>query len=332
MKLKKEFLILLLIIVALSAYLMMRSRNQTHYELPRPAQVDSQQVDRLVITKNGEGVELNKKDDQWTVGPKAYAADNVKVKNMVKAAADLTITDLISESGDYNRYDLTDDKKIDVQAFSGGKMVRDFSVGKAAPTYQHTFVRLDKDPKVYNARGQLNHTFDHTVDNLRDLTVLSFEKDAITDMLIQKGGQTLALARKEIAPEENPQPSDAAKEKDKKAAEAQPKPQWQGPDGEAMDQPTVLRLLNDLSDFKCSAFMADKAAEDLRGKTPRWTLTLKAGQESHSLSVFDAAGAEDAEFPALSSAGPYAFTVAKGREESIEKNIDKLLGQAPHTK
>ncbi|MEJ2027935.1 MAG: hypothetical protein P8X52_10995, partial [Limibacillus sp.] len=44
--------------------------------------------------------------------------------NMVKAAVDLTITDLISESGNYDRYALTDDKKIGVQAFSGGKMVR----------------------------------------------------------------------------------------------------------------------------------------------------------------------------------------------------------------
>jgi hypothetical protein len=327
MKLKKEYLILLLIIVALSAYLMMRSRNQTHYELPRPAQADSQQVDRLVITKNGESYELNKKDDQWTVGPKAYAADSVNVKNMVKAAVDLTVTDLISESGNYERYDLTDDKKIDVQAFSDGKMVRNFSVGKAAPTYQHTFVRLADDPKVYNARGQLNHTFDHTVGSLRDLTVLAFEKNAVTDLVIQKGEQILALTRKVTAPEEKSSPSDEAKAEDKKADEPQPQPQlqWQGPEGKPVDQAAVLSLLNDLSNFKCSAYMADGAAKDLEDKTPRWTLTFKAGEKSPTLSVFDKPDSEVAEFPALSSAGPYAFTVAKSKEESIEKTIDKLL-------
>jgi hypothetical protein len=336
MKLKKEYLILLLIIVALSAYLMMRSRNQTHYELPRPPQADSQKIDRLVITKNGQGFELNKKDDQWTVGPKAYAADSVKVKNMVKAAVDLTITDLISESGSYERYDLTDDKKIEVQAFAGGKMIRDFSVGKAAPTFQHTFVLLSSDPNVYNARGQLNHTFDHTLGNLRDLTVLSFDKDAITDVMISKSGQSLTLAKKEIAPEEKPESSNEPKKEEKKDADAppqpKPQPQWQGPDGKPADQPTVLRLLNDFSNFKCNAYMADDAAKDLKDKTPRWTLTFKSGDKSHRLSVFDQADSEATEFSAFSSYTPYAFTIAKGKEESIEKTIDKLLKQTPDAK
>jgi len=329
MKLKKEYLILLLMIVVLSAYLMMRSRNQTHYELPSPPQADSQKIDRIVITKNGQGFELNKKDDQWTVGPEDYAADSVKVKNMVKAAVDLTITDLISESGNYERYDLTDDKKIDVQVFEGGKMVRNFSVGKAAPTYQHTFVRLADDPKVYNARGQLNHTFDHTISNLRDLTVLAFDKDAITDVSIRIGEQSMTLAKKEIAPEKKPQSSDEPKEEEKKDAGALPQPkaqtQWQGPDGKPADQPAVQRLLNDFSNFKCNAYMADDAAKDLKAKTPRWTLTFKAGEKNHSLSVFDLADPKAAEFPALSSSGPYAFTINKSREEGIEKSIDKLL-------
>jgi hypothetical protein len=334
MKLKKEYLILLLIIAALSAYLLMHSRNQTHYELPRPAQADSQQIDRLVITKNGQGFELNKKDEQWTVGPKAYAADSVKVKNMVKAAVDLTITDLISESGSYERYDLTDDKKIDVQAFAGGKMVRNFSVGKAAPTFQHTFVRLADNPKIYNARGQLNHTFDHTVSNLRDLTVLSFDKEAATEMVIEKGSQTLTLTKKEIQPEEKAQSSDEEEAEETKDADAQPQPQpqWQGPDGKPADQSTVQRMVADLSNLKCTAFMEDDAAKQFKEKAPRWTLTLKAGEKNHSLSVFDNPDSEATEIPALSSVGPYAFTISKSREENIDKAIDKLLNQNPETK
>jgi hypothetical protein len=325
MKLKKEYLILLLIIVALSVYLVMRSQNQTHYELPLPAKADSQQINRLVITNHSESIELNKKDDQWAVGPKAYAADNVKVKNMIRAAVDLTITDLISESGNYERYDLTADRKIDVQAFAGGNMVRNFSVGKASPTYQHTFVRLADDPKVYNARGQLNHTFAHTVNELRDLTVLAFEKDAISAIVIQKGGQSLTLTKKNTPPEEKVPPSKEATPAEKKEAGAQPQPQWQDPNGKSVDQPTVLRLLNDFYELKCNAYMADDAAKDLKARTPRWTLTFNGEKETHSLSVFDHPDSEAAEFAALSSSGPYAFTIIKSKEESIEKLIDKLL-------
>jgi Domain of unknown function (DUF4340) len=332
MKLKKEYLILLLIIVALSVYLMMRSQNQTHYKLPHVASTESKKIDRILITKNGKSFELDKKDDQWTVGPKSYAADAVKARNMVKAATDLTISDLISESGNYERYDLTDDRKIDVQAFAGGTKVRDFAVGKASPTYQHTFVRLANDPNVYTARGQLNHIFAHTISDLRDLTVLSFDKDAITGMEIQKAKQSLTLAKKEIMPPEKKETAKDAKPAEKKQTGAQPRPQWQDANGKAVDQPAVQRLLNDFCAFKCNTYLADDAAKDLKDKTPRWTLTFKGGNANHSLTVYDNSDPKATEFTALSSSRPYAFTVAKSKEESIEKLMDKLLGQTPDPK
>jgi hypothetical protein len=148
---------------------------------------------------------------------------------------DPAITDLISESGNYERYDLTADRRIDVQAFAGGNMVRKFSVGKVAQTHQHTFVLLADNPKVYNARGQLNHTFDHTISDLRDLTVLSFDKDSVTEVMIAKGMQSLTLAKKEIPPEEKAQPSDEAKAEEKNDADTQPQLQWQDPDGKPAD-------------------------------------------------------------------------------------------------
>ena len=325
MKLKKEYLILLLIIVALSAYLILHSQNQTHFVLPQPVKTDSQKINRLMITNNGEHIELDKKDDKWDVGPKAYAADAVKVRNMVKAATDLTISDLISESGNYERYDLNDDRKIDVQAFADDTMVRNFAVGKASPTYQHTFVRLADDPNVYTARGQLRHTFSHTISDLRDLTVLSFEKDAITGLGIQKGKQSLTLTKAEILPATKKQTGDKATPTEKKETGAQPQPQWQDPSGKPMDQATVLQLLNEFSNFKCSAYMADDAAKDLKDKTPRWTLNFKAGKGNHIFSVFDNPDSKATEFSALASSGPYAFTITKSKEENIEKSIDKLL-------
>jgi len=325
MKLKKEYIILLLIIVALSVYLVTRSQNQTQYELPKPAQVDSQKINRLVITKGNRHIDLNKKDDQWYIGPKDYLADSIKVRNMVKAAADLTFTDLISESGNYERYDLTDDQKINVQAFVGSEMVRKFDIGKTAPTNQHTFARLADDPKVYDARGLLNTTFNHTADDMRDLTVVSFEKSDISALEVQKGAQTLTLAKKEIPPEVKPQPADGDKPAEQKKAVAQPQPQWQDEQGKAVDQSAVDRLLSDFSKYKCSQYLADNAADDLKTKAPIWTLTFKSDKETHTLSVYNKATAEATDYPALSSSQPYAFTIDKSKAETIEKQMDKLL-------
>jgi len=331
MKFKKEYLILLLIIVALSIYLVTRSQDQTHYALPVAAQVDSQKINRLVIAKGDRHVELNKKDDQWYIGPKAYLADSIKVRNMVKAAVDLTFTDLISESGNYERYDLTDAQKINVQAFMDKEMVRNFDVGKTAPTNQHTFARLADDPKVYDARGLLNSTFNHTADDLRDLIVISFEKGDIAALVVQKGTQSLTLAKKEVTPEEKTQPAGEGKPAEQKEAGAKPQPQWQDPQGKAVDQPAVERLLSDFSKFKCNQYLADNSAEDLKTKAPIWTLTFKSEKETYTLSVFDKANAEATEYPALSSAQPYAFTIAQSKAETVEKQMDKLLNPTAKT-
>ena len=332
MKLKKEYLILLLIIVALSIYLVTRSQDQTHYALPQPAQVDSQKINRLVITKGDRPIELNKKDDQWYVGPKAYLADSIKVRNMVKAVVDLTFTDLISESGNYERYDLTDAQKVNVKAFINNEVVRNFDIGKAAPTNQHTFARLADDPKVYDARGLLNTTFGHTADDLRDLTVLAFEKGDISDLVVEEGTQSLSLAKKEVTPEEKTQPAGEGKPAEQKEAGAKPQPQWQDPQGKAVDQPTVERLLSDFSKFTCKQYLADNAAEDLKTKAPIWTLTFKSEKQTYTLSVFEKANAEATEYPALSSTQPYAFTIAKSKAEAIEKQMDKLLNPTAKTK
>jgi hypothetical protein len=329
MKLKREYIILLLIIVILSVYLVTRSQNQTHYELPKPAPADSQKINRLVITKGARHIELNKKDDQWYIGPKDYLADGIKARNMVKAAADLTFTDLISESGNYERYDLTDAQKINVQAFIDKEMVRNFDVGKAAPTNQHTFARLADNPNVYDARGLLSTTFDHSADDMRDLTVVAFEKGDISSMVVQKGGQALTLAKKEITPEAKTQSTGDGKPAEQKEAGAQPQPQWQDAQGKAVDQASVERLLSDFSKFKCNQYLPDDSAKNLKEKAPVWALTFKSEKESYTLSVFEKAKPEDTEYPALSSVQPYAFTIPKGKVETIEKQLDKLLNQTP---
>lgn len=318
MKLKKEYLILLLVIAALGTYLMMRSKDQTHFELPRLSEVQSDKINRLVISKADGAIELNKKDDQWTIGPKAYKADSIKVKNMLKAAVDLSITALVSESENYERYDLADDKKVRVQAFADKEILRDFAIGRQAPTGQHTFVRLADDPKVYHARGNIHFTFDSTVDDLRDETVLAFEKSDITSLAIARGKQNLTLTRKEVL-QEKETPSDEEKEERK----PQTKIQWIDSNGIVVRQAVVESLINDLSRLKCNDYLQDNAGDGLHN--PTWTVTLNSENADHTLSVFNKESEESIEFPAVSSGTPYAFTLHKSRVEKFEKNIDRLL-------
>jgi hypothetical protein len=318
MKFKKEVVILLLVIAALTAYLFLRSEDHTHFKLPRLQTVESKKIDRMLITKGNRNVELRKEDEQWVIGPKAYAADGVAVKNMVRAAADLTFTALVSESKSYERYGLADAQKIHVEAFAGKEKVRDFFVGRRAPTHQHTFVELAGNPDVYHARGTIDNTYDRTIDELRDEIVLKYDKDDISAVTLNRGDQSATLTRKVKTPEKEP---DA--KADQASKSAKPQIQWVDQDGNTVNTTDVNQLIDQFSNLKCEGYMDDDAKEKL--KEPLWTVTLKSDQKAHQLSLYDKEGKESTTYPALSSGSPYAFRLPQRRVETFEKSMERLL-------
>jgi len=189
MKIKKEYVILAGVMVALILYLVLHRSNRTHYKLPDITEISGKQISKLEIGKADKTLALNKKDTTWYIDPKGYPADSDKVKNMLDVIEKLTLTALVSESKNYVRYDLTDGKKITVQAWKGKTLSREFDIGKTANTYQHTFVRLATDSNVYHARGDFRRKFDQTVNDLRDKTVLSYTQKDIRDITLTKDGR-----------------------------------------------------------------------------------------------------------------------------------------------
>lgn len=337
MKLKKEYLILIVIIIALVLYLTTRSANHDS-EIPQLTKLDSAKINRLVVTvKEGTPVELVKKDELWFIEPKGYKADNVKVKNMVNALADMTLTALVSEAKSYDRYGLTPAEKIVVQAYSEGKLVRTIEIGKAAPTFQHTFVLIEGDPNVYHARGQIESKFDQTIENLRDKTIFDVNKDGITEIAFSKGGQSQTLVKKEI-------PREPAKEEKKAegtetgqetpAVVEPPEIQWQKPDGEVVSKDVLDRLIGSIAKLNCDGYLEDEDPAKLGDAV--WTVTYKVGAEAYTLSGFAAPDQESGDrkaedekpdnLPCSASTIPYPFYLSKWRVEKFEKSINELLG------
>jgi hypothetical protein len=322
---KKEYVILVLVIIGLAAYLGFRSKNQANYQLPRLEKLENAKIDGLRVTvgKN-EPIVLTKKDDKWFIEPQNYLADPVKVKNMIQAAADLTVTALVSESGSDQRYDLNDDARMNIQVFMDGKKIREFDLGKVAPTFQHTFAKLEGNPDIYHVKGAMKNTFDQTVANLRDKIVLHFEKDSAVALHVQKGDKILNLSQQELPAENKETPKEG--EEKASAPPAAPKILWHDDQGQPADKTTVDRLLGDLSDLKCESYLDDKTPDAL--KDPVWTLTVTdKSSTAHTINVFPSAEKEgNVRMPSTSSDSAYVFEFPKYELENLEKNINKLLG------
>lgn len=316
MTIKKEYLILSIVIVALALYLLLGRGDQPGSELPGMTVLNETAMNRMVITKNAVELVLVKQDDRWYITPNNYPVDRFKIKNMVKAGAELTLTALVSESGKYDRYGLSDQQRTKIQFYMDDQLKREFDIGRAAPTVQHTFVMVAGDTRVYHAKGRLNSTFDVTPDTLRDKTALSFDKATIASLQIQKGAQSRILTKKEIVDEMQKEEADASAEPVKKTL-------WQIEDGGTANPSAIDALLNSLSDLKCDAYMPDGAKANLTGAL--WTLSLKSDTKEHTLSLFAGEEEEATQYPGVSSYNDFAFLLSKSRVENIEKQMDQLL-------
>ena len=319
MKVKKEYVLLVLIILVLSVYLYFRSTDRTLYEIPGVPDLAGDDITEIDIYRSGAAtISLNKKDDQWVIKPQGFLADTDKVKAMVNHIKKIALTALVSEAKDYNRYELGDDQKITVKARTGDKLGRDFDVGKTAPSYQHTFVKLAGDANVYHARGNFRSNFDQTVESLRDKTVFSFDKNEITEIQISKGQETLTLERKEVSVE--PEPTQKA-EKEKKTT-TKKETVWLNPEGRVGDASKVSALLKALSDLACKKYTEDRKKVDF--KDPLYKVLLKGLQE-YTLSIFAKKSKEAKDYPGVSSLNDDAFELADYQADKIMIAPDEML-------
>ena len=318
MKIKKEYFILAGVMVALILYLVLHRSNRTHYKLPDITKVSGKKISKLEVGKADKTLVLNKKDNTWYIDPKGYPADSDKVKNMLDVIEKLTLTALVSESKNYVRYDLTGDKKITVKAWHGKTLSREFDIGKAANTYQHTFVRLATDSNVYHARGDFRRKFDQTVDTLRNKTVLSYTHKDIREITLSHEKKSITLTQKQVSEQED-------KKKDTQNTTSE-KPEttivWQDAEGKTVDKEWVNRLLSFLNPLECETYINDAKKDDL--KDPIFSLTLK-GDKEYWLSVFDKKDNDTKTYPAISSENDYPFLLSESQVESIKSKIEDIM-------
>ena len=318
MKMKKEYLILILIIAALSAYLLIRNSNRTLYQLPELDGLKQSEINKIEISKNGNSLILKKRDDQWYLEPAGYLADKTKVNAMLNVFETLALTALVSESKDYNRYDLQAEKRINVKAWQQTTLKRNFDIGKAAPSFRHTFVRLNGDSRVYHARDNFRSKFDFTIDDLRDKTVLSFKTTDIQQVQMIKDQASVKLIRSEVPVA----PTATQQQKSENAPVATVKFEWQNEGGQKGNEHNLNRLLSTLGDLKCSDYINNRSKDAF--SAPIYTAKLK-GLKDHQLEIFAKLQKDDKKYPAVSSDSDYPFFLSDTKAQQIMKDPSEFL-------
>ncbi|WP_289023724.1 DUF4340 domain-containing protein [Desulfobacter postgatei] len=320
---KKEYIILIILIIGLIAYLGLKKDNQVHYELPTIPQVDTTRIDRVEISKSGRLVVLNKGENGWTVTDKKFSANPEDIEQMIGTLKAIKLSALVSEAKDLARYELDDTHAVKVKALAGKEAVRSFVIGKTAPSYNHTFIYLDdKDRTVYQANGNFKSQFDKEIADFRDKKVLEFDATRVNKLTLEKQGQIVTLIKSQT-----PETTDQEKEEIKKnLIEKKPVPEesiWKKEDGSVTDQKTISDLLSSLSKLECQAFLDEDKAARLKQIQPSCKILLE-NDKTFILNLFNKNENQDVE--GSCSYTPYAFTLTSYKAEDIVSYADKLLG------
>lgn len=309
MKMKKEYLILAAVIAALAVYLHQRNADRTHYMLPALPALAAADITKIQMTRGAETVVLIRRDGRWLIDPAGYPADSKLVQEMLDTLSGLTLTALVSESKNYALYELDDAQKAGVKAWQDDELKRDFDVGKAAPSFRHTFIRLAGDDRVFHARDNISFRFRTRIEDLRDKTMLAFNRQDIQEIRVTQDGASLTLVRTPApaeAPEGGQAPADA----------------WQSSDGRPADGAVVEALLGGLAGLQADGFIEgrDKASFS----QPIYALSLKGSQE-HSLAVFAPLDGASKDHPAVSSGSDYPFRLTEDHARRIMKGLEEFF-------
>jgi hypothetical protein len=207
---------------------------------------------------------------------------------------------------------------------AGETAVFELSMGKTAPTGNHTFVMLADDQNIYHADGSFRSYFDRSVAEFRDKKVMEFHQESIQKFTIEKGeaSRTFSLTQKT----DNERSASSKKnntDKKDRADKDETRVSWSDENGSPGDKEVIESLLSALSFLECDDYLNDSGKDEFKGENPLCRIRLE-NDAVIELELFPSDKQE--RFTGISSMNPYAFFIDQYTGKDMVSNIENLLG------
>jgi Domain of unknown function (DUF4340) len=162
------------------------------------AALEPDKIEELkVLSAAGDATTVKKQGGAWQVTqPIAAPAADSEVSGITSALGQIEITRVIDENPtNLNDYGLSNPRiEIDFKA-SGDKDYRKLLVGEKSPTGGDLFARRNDDKKVFLIPAFQETTFNKTTFDLREKSVLKFDREKVDGLDVDAGGKQLVIAK-----------------------------------------------------------------------------------------------------------------------------------------
>lgn len=262
--------------------------------------------DAITISKDGNSIELIKKNNTWFVGPESYIANKSDVENMIRSVQEIKILDKIGKSGNEEtdeKYSLSDSKATFVRIFKDGKEAQSIKIGKTSSTNSQTYGCVAGKKDIYLISGNLVSTFGKSADSLRGKTVFSVEEKDINSVNVTAGASSWSLT--------------------KTSKKGEGEWAYMGPEADiALDNSAVNSWIRNIAFMNINSWADDNMSLPANKLVSFQLNTATNGQIY--VDLYEVKAGEETKFYGTCSTTTHKFELTKAQTEKFTKNINEL--------
>jgi hypothetical protein len=199
----RSLLVLIVLALGLGAYIYF---VESERDLTDPATrrdkvftVESARIEEVEIrSAAGEVTRLRKSGDDWQiVAPVTAPADEYSVSSLVSSIESLEIQSALEDNpASVAQYGLEPVRMSVAFKVAGEDTMRRLNLGTKTPTGSDMYARVEGQPRLFLVAGHLEDTFNRSTFDLRDKSLLAFDRNSIDSIRIAPAaGPAVALAR-----------------------------------------------------------------------------------------------------------------------------------------
>ena len=304
----KSFLILLVLALGLGAYaFFVESKNDTSREKLTKQEkvftVESEKIDEMTVkSQNGDITKLKKENNTWKiVAPATLESDPAEVSAITTALAGLESQKVVEENPPSLKEFTLDPARISITFHVAGETgTHRIDIGVKTPMGADLYAKVEGKPAVFLIGSFREDSLNKSTFNLRDKTVLTFDRDGANFLKIDDSKKPIVIAKKDNV--------------------------WRLslPIETAADFTAVDGLVGRLYQSRMKAFVADDGTKDLKkyGRDkPQVTVTVGAGSARAELAL--GAKTEDGNVYARDLSRPMIFAL----ESTLLDDLKRPAGE-----
>lgn len=188
MKIDKQLILPVALILTFSIYLGIKSAGKMNYNIPDFIPIEEEQIDTIEIDKSSGALKLYSDNGIWKFDPDNLRAEPFKIDEMLSFLANPQFIDMVSDSENYQNYGLNEGQYISVKAKINGNNTeisdRELLIGDINTSSKFAFIRKMDNKAVFTVRANIRKLFDISESDLLNKKILDIDTTKIDKIVL----------------------------------------------------------------------------------------------------------------------------------------------------